>query len=74
MKALEGTVPERKDAVRMTFFEGYWLIKPQDDGTVEVLYESIMDPAGSVPAWVANMAVEQTPFDLLESLREQVEP
>lgn len=72
MSAVKGKVPESKDAVRMTYFEGHYAIVPTGSGMVEVTYQAIMDPAGSVPAWMANMAVVDTPYDLLLSLRKRV--
>ncbi len=70
--ALPGKVEQVKSVVRMTYFEGYYLIKPLAQGQVEVTYQAIFDPAGSIPAWMANMAVVDTPFDLLTNMRQKL--
>ena len=72
MVAVEGKVTPVKDKVRMTYFDGYYAIKPIASGQVEITYQAILDPAGSVPAWMANMAVVDTPFELLENMRKQL--
>jgi hypothetical protein len=65
-------VHPESSAVRMTFFEGFYKISPRGND-VQITYEALLDPAGSIPAWMANMAVVDTPFDLLDELRSQVQ-
>lgn len=71
MSAVDGYVDGAKNTVRITYFEGYYLIEPKGD-KVSVTYQAILDPAGSIPAWMANMAVVDTPFDLLYNMKEQL--
>jgi hypothetical protein len=72
MKAIEGMVPERDDLVRMTLFEGHYLLEPKPGGQVKVTYQALLDPAGSIPGWMVNLAVVDTPYDVLFNLRRQV--
>jgi hypothetical protein len=72
MSAIKGVVPEVKGVVRMVYFEGHYLLEPLEGGKVRVTYQAILDPAGSVPAWMANMAVVDTPFDLLVQMRRRL--
>lgn len=69
MAAIEGMVPEIKNAVRISEFNGTWLFEPADGGMTKVTYQALLDPAGSIPAWVANMVAEDTPYTLLDNLR-----
>jgi len=72
MEAVKGEVPLHKTAVRMEMYKGYYLLEPKPGNQVAVTYQAVMDPAGSIPAWMANMAVVDTPYDLLYNLRRQV--
>lgn len=72
LKALTGKVPEKSGIVRMTFYEGFYQISPKGNGQVEVVYQALLDPAGSIPAWMANMAVVDTPYDLLTGMRKKL--
>lgn len=72
MKAIPGMVPERDDLVRMSLFEGHYLLEPKPGGQVKVTYQALLDPAGSIPNWMVNMAVVDTPYDVLFNLRRQV--
>lgn len=73
MEAMDGSqVDERKGVVRITKFTGHYLLEPKTGGQVKVTYQAHLDPGGSIPAWMANMAVEDTPYDLLFNLRRQV--
>jgi hypothetical protein len=72
MKAISGKVPTKSGVVRMTFYEGFYQITPKGNGQVEVVYQALLDPAGSIPAWMANMAVVDTPYDLLIGMRKKL--
>jgi len=72
MKAISGKVPPKSGVVRMTFYEGFYQITPKGNGQVEVVYQALLDPAGSIPAWMANMAVVDTPYDLLQGMRKKL--
>lgn len=73
MEALDGSqVDARSGVVRITQFTGHYLLEPKPGGQVKVTYQAHLDPGGSIPAWMANMAVVDTPYDLLFQLRRQV--
>jgi hypothetical protein len=72
MVALDDDTPADGKSVRITYFEGFYELKPVSGGKTEVTYQSIFDPAGSIPAWMANMAVVDTPYDLLHNMKEQL--
>lgn len=72
MVALDDDTPADGNSVRITYFEGFYELKPVSAGRTEVTYQSIFDPAGSIPAWMANMAVVDTPYDLLHNMKEQL--
>ena len=67
-----GLVPKADDCVRITELEGFWKMEPHGKQRVKVTYQVEADPAGSVPAWLANNFVVDQPFESLKRLRERV--
>lgn len=57
--------------VRMPRFEGSWILTAKGNVT-EVRYQLKADPGGSLPDWLANMKVKDTPMGSLKGLRKQV--
>ena len=49
-------LPQVEGYVRVPDFGGYWRLRPQQDGRVEVTYQVYGDPGGWIPVWVANYA------------------
>jgi hypothetical protein len=72
-KSVPDGVPLKNDIVRIVEYWQKWLIEPNAEGTVHVIIEGFADPAGAVPAWVANMAITKTPLNMLDFIREGVE-
>lgn len=65
--------PHNKDYVRMTEYKGTWILEPINDNKQTALTISgYANPAGAVPAWVANMFVTDQPYDMLLNLKQQV--
>jgi len=60
--------PEQEDFIRIKKAYGFWLIKP-DKGRTKVVYQFFSDPAGSLPSWVVNMFLVDTPYNTLDNLR-----
>lgn len=65
-----GTVPEKKGIVRVPFSKVSWEVKALNDNTLSVVYEALVDPGGSLPAWVVNMFSTKGPFETFKSVRE----
>lgn len=61
------------DCVRVTSLSGYWRFTPLEAFKVLVEYETQADPAGSIPAWLANSFVVDQPLGTLQKLKERVE-
>jgi hypothetical protein len=51
-------VPAKAELVRVPEFGGYWKLRPERDGWVELTYLVYGDPGGWIPVWVANRAAE----------------
>ena len=64
--------PRRQGKVRISKCDGYWRIMPKGDG-VEISYQIHADPGGSIPSWLANATVVDTPFETLKNLRSYIQ-
>lgn len=62
----------QEDCVRMTNFEGYWLLEQQ--GTmVKITHQMYGDPGGNLPSWFVNSTITRAPHYNFIALRERVE-
>lgn len=57
------------DAIRVVRSQGFWKFKrAEQPGRTQVVYQWHSDPAGSLPAWIANKVTEKAPLETLENL------
>ncbi len=64
--------PMETKNVRMPKLDGFWKFTPKDNGVVEVVYQVHADPGGSIPAWLANAIVVETPLETLKNMHNQI--
>lgn len=62
-----------EDFVRMPSVDGAWTFTPQDEGIVEVVYQVHANPGGSLPDWLVNAIVVETPMETLTNLHDKVQ-
>ena len=55
--------------VRIQKMKGYWLLTDKGNGIVEVLQQCVAEPGGSIPDWLANSAVVDTPYQSMYKLK-----
>lgn len=70
-KPLLNAVPEKPDIVRIKKYIQKWTISPMENGYVHVVLEGTLDPAGSLPAWLINMVITETPYKVIRALRQR---
>ncbi|GAA6133231.1 START domain-containing protein [Oceaniserpentilla sp. 4NH20-0058] len=58
--------------VRISSLGGSWKFTPKVDGLVEVIYQMHANPGGSLPNWLVNSIVVETPLETLSNLHVQV--
>lgn len=68
-KAITQGVALKSEYVRMTKYEGDWTFQKLGANRVKVTNSGYADPEGSVPASVANMFVEQMPYQMLQKMK-----
>jgi len=72
IKALPDYLPKKQGYVRIPEAIGSWRLVPLPGGKVQVMYQMKTESGGSLPTWLANMAVTQAPLHMLKNLREEV--
>jgi len=60
---------ENKNYIRVHNGTGFWELEEIAPNTILVVYQFHADPAGQIPAWVANSVIVMNPLKTLESLR-----
>jgi len=63
-QATPDAIPQRRGTVRIRLNEGSWRVEPRGEGKYHAVYRFTVDPAGSIPGFLARMgqkdAVEDT--------------
>ncbi|WP_374951214.1 START domain-containing protein [Mucilaginibacter sp.] len=70
--AVKGMVPPKTDIVRISESKGKWLITPVNKNEIRVEYTLTVDPAGNIPAWIANLVSSEGPVQSFKALRLQL--
>jgi hypothetical protein len=70
---LPGVIPEKEGRIRIKKYWQTWTISQNPDGTVHVVLEGFVDPAGSIPAWLYNMVITDTPLKVIGSVKSRTE-
>jgi hypothetical protein len=60
---------EHKGFIRVYKGSGFWELDEVAPNTIQVVYQFHADPAGEIPAWLANSVIVSNPLRTLESLR-----
>jgi hypothetical protein len=71
-RSLLNVIPERPDLIRIKKYWQKWTLVPVEKDLVHLILEGSVDPAGSVPAWLSNMVITETPLKVIRSVRTHV--
>lgn len=72
IEVLAGYLDEEGGLVRIARGKGLWQAQTLPSGKLELVFQMQVDPGGSIPAWLANMFVVDTPFETLAKLKELI--
>jgi len=72
-RALPDAVPLKEGLVRIVKYWQKWIITSDGNGIVHLEVEGFAEPAGDIPAWIANMAITDSPLNMLRSIRKHFE-
>jgi hypothetical protein len=68
-KPLLNVIPEKSDVVRIKKYWQKWTLIPVEEDLVHLILEGSVDPGGSVPAWLSNMVITESPFKSIRSVK-----
>jgi ribosome-associated toxin RatA of RatAB toxin-antitoxin module len=68
LSASPETLPEVQGTIRIPKSRGFWKFTPLDNNQVEVTFQLHSDPGGTLPEWVANIFVTETPLKAVLNL------
>ena len=71
-RSLLNVIPEKPDLVRIKKYWQTWTLVPVEKDLVHLILEGSVDPAGSVPAWLSNMVITETPLKVIRSVKTHV--
>ena len=72
-KPLLDVVPEREGIVRIRNYWQKWTLKPAGKNNIQAVLEGFVDPGGSVPSWIYNMVIVDTPLKVMRGIKVLVE-
>jgi len=70
---LPGVIAENQDMVRITEYRQTWTVIPDGTEKSHVILEGFVDPAGSIPDWISNMLIVDSPIKIMQGVRELLE-
>ncbi|WP_243346830.1 START domain-containing protein [Parabacteroides sp. FAFU027] len=70
---LTGVVPPQKNLTRIKDYRQQWTIIPSGTNTSQIELEFYVDPAESLPDWLLNMILTDSPIKSIKSLRQGLE-
>jgi hypothetical protein len=70
---LPNMIPEKPECVRIKKYWQRWTIIPMDKGVIRLILEGFVDPGGSVPDWLYNMVITDTPLKVMRGVKARVE-
>ncbi|RKH77599.1 hypothetical protein D7Y21_37100 [Corallococcus sp. AB045] len=72
-KAEPDAFPARRDVVRLRLNEGSWTVEPKGEGRSWVVYKFTVDPAGSVPGFLASLGQNDAVVDTLRAVEKRAQ-
>lgn len=70
--ALNGVIPERSDMVRIKEYRQDWTLIPAGEELTHVVLDGYVDPAGTIPDWIADMLIIESPLKAINGLKKSM--
>jgi len=61
--------PETKDVIRVIVQENQWTLNPLSPDKVHLTYFLRAEPAGNIPDWLVNLAIDQGPIKSMKKFK-----
>jgi len=72
IESLPEYLEENRGIVRIPYAKGYWKVEKTGNNKLKITIQMIVDPGGSIPAWLVNAFVVDSPFETLKGLKEVI--
>ena len=69
LKCIPDYLPPKKNKVRIPEMTAHWEFHPVADGQIKIVQQAHFDLGGTIPAWLANIAVVDSPFNTMANLK-----
>jgi ribosome-associated toxin RatA of RatAB toxin-antitoxin module len=66
-------IPPKEGIVRVPMSKSQWTVKPVSDSELSVEFNMLVDPGGSVPAWLINMVAAEAPYESFRNFKNKIE-
>jgi hypothetical protein len=70
---LPGLIPEQEDKIRIKEYRQTWTVTPAGKDLAHVVLEGFVDPAGSIPDWLSNMVIVDSPLKVIGGVKQRLE-
>ncbi len=61
--------PEERNYVRIPRLNGAWILEPEENGYIKIIYRIHTDPGGNVPAWIVNAFTARTVYRTILNMK-----
>ena len=72
LKSIPDYIPKKIGVVRIPSAEGKWVVEELGKNELRVNYSFLVDPGGSVPVWLINLALADGPYETFRNLKARV--
>lgn len=69
MVAVPILIPEKSGIVRIKRMQGYWELAQTASGKTKIIQQVVSEAGGSIPDWLANSSIIDTPFQTFVKLK-----
>jgi hypothetical protein len=73
MHTFQSGRPVKEGFLRVPFMHGHWNVKSLENNALQVEYILQIDPGGSIPVWLVNLAMAEGPYISFRNLKKQLE-
>lgn len=73
IECLPDYVKNKENIVRISYAQGYWEVQEVEKERIKITFQMLVDPGGTIPAWLANAFVIDSPFETLKGLKQVIQ-
>lgn len=66
-------IPEKEGIVRVPMSKSQWTVKSVGGTSLSVEFTMLINPGGSIPAWLINMVADEAPYESFRNFKNKIE-